>query len=75
MTVSVEGKVLYGMFGSNVCVLGGDSGGPALNGTTVLGLLSGGTSETVCDSSSSGTCRNYFTKVQTVLDERGLHVY
>jgi hypothetical protein len=74
VTVSIEGEALYGMFGSNVCVLGGDSGGPALNGTTALGLLSGGTSETVCDSSSSGTYRNYFTKVQTVLDERGRQV-
>ncbi|MBZ2408802.1 trypsin-like serine protease [Streptomyces sp. L06] len=55
--------------------LGGDSGGPALNGTTALGLLSGGSDETVCTSSSSGNYRNYFTKVQTVLNERGLRVY
>lgn len=75
VTVSVEGKTLYAMFETNNCALGGDSGGPALNGSTALGLLSGGTDETVCNSDSSGTYRNYFTKVQTVLNERGLHVY
>ncbi|GGP81892.1 S1 family peptidase [Streptomyces sindenensis] len=75
VTVNIEGQRLYGMFESTVCALGGDSGGPAHNGTTALGLLSGGTSETVCNSSSSGTYRNYFTKVQTVLNERGLRVF
>ncbi|MER6134479.1 S1 family peptidase [Streptomyces sp. NPDC001815] len=74
-TVNMEGVELEGMYEANVCALGGDSGGPALNGTTALGLLSGGTGETVCNSDSSGTYRNYFTRVQTVLNERGLHVY
>ncbi|MEU6888241.1 trypsin-like serine protease [Streptomyces viridosporus] len=74
MTVTMEGKTLYGMVETNNCAPGGDSGGPALNGTTVLGLLSGGSGGTVC-TSSSGTYRNYFTKVQTVLNERGLRVY
>ncbi|MFF0449961.1 S1 family peptidase [Streptomyces sp. NPDC004609] len=74
-TVNIGGKTLYGMFESSVCALSGDSGGPALNGRTALGLLSGGTDETVCNSSSSGTYRNYFTMVQTVLNQRGLHVY
>lgn len=75
VTVTIDGKSLYGMFEVNNCALGGDSGGPAFNGTTALGLLSGGTAETTCTSSSSGTYRNYFTKVQTVLTERGLKVY
>ncbi|WP_158690624.1 S1 family peptidase [Streptomyces sp. 142MFCol3.1] len=75
VTVNIEGKTLYSMMETNNCALGGDSGGPALNGSTALGLLSGGTDETTCTSSSSGTYRNYFTKVQTVLNERGLHVY
>ncbi|MFE7017115.1 trypsin-like serine protease [Streptomyces sp. NPDC057651] len=63
------------VFESNVCALGGDSGGPALNGSTALGLLSGGTGETVCNSSSSGTYLNYFMPVQKVLNDHGLHVY
>ncbi|MET8184111.1 S1 family peptidase [Streptomyces sp. NPDC005336] len=75
VTVNIEGKTLYSMMETNNCALGGDSGGPALHGTTALGLLSGGSDETVCNSDSSGTYRNYFTKVQTVLNERGLHVY
>jgi hypothetical protein len=29
----------------------------------------------VCTSSSTGTYRNYFTKVQTVLNQTGLKVY
>ncbi|MFZ3592664.1 S1 family peptidase [Streptomyces sp. BH104] len=74
-TVNMDGKTLYGMMETNNCALGGDSGGPALHGTVALGLLSGGTDESVCTSTSSGTYRNYFTKVQTVLNERGLHVY
>ncbi|MEV4908508.1 S1 family peptidase [Streptomyces albidoflavus] len=75
VTVNIGGKTMYGMMETNNCALGGDSGGPALNGTTALGLLSGGSDETVCTSSSSGNYRNYFTKVQTVLNERGLRVY
>lgn len=75
ITVNIDGKTLYGMMETNNCALGGDSGGPALHGTTALGLLSGGTDKTVCNSTSNGTYRNYFTKVQTVLDERLLHVY
>ncbi|MFF4764663.1 S1 family peptidase [Streptomyces sp. NPDC001292] len=74
-TVNIDGTTMYGMFESNVCALAGDSGGPALHGVTALGLLSGGTGETVCTSSSTGTYRNYFTKVQTVLNQTGLKVY
>lgn len=75
VTVNIEGVTVYSMLETNNCALGGDSGGPAVHGKTALGLLSGGTGEQVCTSSSSGTYRNYFTKVQTVLNERGLHVY
>jgi hypothetical protein len=74
-TVNMGGKTLYGMYEANVCALPGDSGGPALHGTTALGLLSGGTDESVCNSSSTGRYRNYFTPVQRVLNDRGLHVY
>ncbi|NSC20539.1 S1 family peptidase [Streptomyces albus subsp. chlorinus] len=75
VTVDIDGVKLKNMFESDVCALGGDSGGPALRGTTALGLLSGGTDETRCTSSSSGTYRNYFTPVQRVLEQRGLRVY
>ncbi|MFF2778929.1 S1 family peptidase [Streptomyces sp. NPDC058052] len=75
VTVNMAGKTLYGMYETNHCALGGDSGGPLFHGTIALGLLSGGTDETTCNSSATGTYRNYFTKVQTVLNERGLHVY
>ncbi|MFC4608738.1 S1 family peptidase [Streptomyces maoxianensis] len=75
VTVNIGGKTMYSMMETNNCALGGDSGGPALHGKTALGLLSGGGGETVCNSTSSGTYRNYFTKVQTVLNERGLHIY
>lgn len=74
-TVNIGGTQVEGLFESNVCALGGDSGGPALSGSTALGLLSGGTDETVCSSSSSGTYWNYFMPVQKVLNDRGLHVY
>ncbi|MFB6784644.1 MULTISPECIES: trypsin-like serine protease [unclassified Streptomyces] len=63
------------MIESNVSALGGDSGGPLLHGATALGLLSGGSNETVCNSSSTGNYVNYFTKVQTVLNQTGLKVY
>ncbi|MCX4648005.1 MULTISPECIES: S1 family peptidase [unclassified Streptomyces] len=75
ITVNIEGTQVEGLFESNVCALGGDSGGPALNGSTALGLLSGGTGETVCNSSSSGSYLNYFMPVQKVLNDHGLHVY
>ncbi|MFI8851215.1 S1 family peptidase [Streptomyces sp. NPDC053499] len=75
VTVTIDGKKMYGMHESNVCALHGDSGGPLLTGSTALGLLSGGTDETKCSSSSSGTYWNYFEPVQRVLNERGLHVY
>ncbi|MEV7856986.1 S1 family peptidase [Streptomyces sp. NPDC088183] len=74
-TVSIEGKTMYGMYESDVCALPGDSGGPAVDGTTALGLLSGGTGETTCNSSSTGNYHNYFTPVQTVLNQTGLKVY
>lgn len=74
-TAYIDGVRLDGMFASNVCALGGDSGGPALTGTTALGLLSGGTGEKTCTSSSTGDYQNFFTPVQKVLDQRGLHVY
>ncbi|MFD8008939.1 S1 family peptidase [Streptomyces sp. NPDC058955] len=75
VTVNIAGRTMYGMYETNHCALGGDSGGPLVTGSTALGLLSGGTDETTCNSSATGTYRNYFTKVQTVLNERGLHVY
>lgn len=74
-TVTIDGTRLDGMFASNVCALGGDSGGPTFSGTTALGLLSGGTGETTCTSSSTGDYQNFFTPVQRVLDAEGLRVY
>lgn len=75
VTVNIDGVKLKNMFESDVCALGGDSGGPALRGSTALGLLSGGTDEKKCTSSSNGTYRNYFMPVQRVLEQRGLRVY
>ncbi len=75
VTVNISGKTMHGMYESNHCALGGDSGGPLFHGSTALGLLSGGTAETTCNSSSSGEYRNYYTRVQTVVNERGLRIY
>ncbi|WP_420000219.1 S1 family peptidase [Streptomyces boninensis] len=75
VTVNMSGTTVHGLFRSDVCALPGDSGGPALRSTTALGLLSGGTGEQTCTSSSSGTYRNYFMPVKKVLNDRGLRVY
>ncbi|MER5688366.1 hypothetical protein [Streptomyces sp. NPDC002205] len=41
-----------------------------------MSILSGGTDETVCSSTSNHSgVRNYFTPVQRVLNQRGFHVY
>ncbi|MFE2094626.1 trypsin-like serine protease [Streptomyces sp. NPDC059460] len=74
MTVNISSKQMLNMYESNHCALGGDSGGPLFHGTTALGLLSGGSDETTCNSSSTGDYHNFYTKVQNVLNERGLHV-
>jgi streptogrisin D len=73
-TVTIDGVVLTDMIKTSLCALGGDSGGPLFRGTTALGVLSGGTDETVCNSGVSNR-RNYFTPVQYVLSEHNLHVF
>jgi hypothetical protein len=73
-TVTIDRVALTGMIKTSLCALGGDSGGPMFRGTTALGVLSGGTDETVCNSGASDR-RNYFTPVQWVLGQYDLHVY
>lgn len=75
VTVNISGKKMTGMHETSNCALGGDSGGPLLTGTTAIGLLSGGTDETVCNDHDSGGARNYFEPVQRLLNERNLRVY
>lgn len=72
-----DGTTLRGMYESNHCSKGGDSGGPLLHGSTALGILSGGNyvDKPCGDSDGQADRRSYFTRVQDVLNERGLHVY
>ncbi|MFP3987138.1 S1 family peptidase [Streptomyces sp. E11-3] len=71
-----KGVQMRGMFESNVCAKKGDSGGPALRGTTALGIQSAiGNSPKTCTSSTTGSYQSYFTPVQRVLDDKGLRVY
>ncbi|MFJ8078763.1 S1 family peptidase [Streptomyces sp. NPDC096176] len=72
-----DGTVLRGMYESNLCGMHGDSGGPLLHGSTALGIFSGGSyADKPCgDSHGQADRRTYYTRVQDVLNERGLHVY
>ncbi|WP_159043403.1 S1 family peptidase [Streptomyces sp. NBRC 110028] len=71
-----EGTQLYGMVESNLCGLGGDSGGAVLNGSTALGLHSGSSDgDTECTSSTPTFGKSYATPLQMLLNQRGLHVY
>lgn len=69
-----DGANLENMIKTSLCSLGGDSGGPLFSGTTALGLLSGGTDETVCNSNVSDR-RSYYQPVQAVLNTYHLSVY
>ncbi|MGW1024985.1 S1 family peptidase [Streptomyces sp. NPDC002577] len=72
-----DGTTLYGMYEATLCTMHGDSGGPLVQGTTALGITSGGNYlDEPCGDSDAQTGRHsFYTRVQTVLDQRGLHVY
>ena len=63
-----EGRVT-GLIRTNVCAEGGDSGGPLFDGSTALGLTSGG----------SGNCSRggimFFQPVTEALNVYGVAVY
>ena len=69
-----DGTRLTNVIKTSLCSLGGDSGGPLFAGTTALGLLSGGTDETVCHTTVSDR-RSYYEPVQAVLNQYGLKVF
>ncbi|MFE2424929.1 S1 family peptidase [Streptomyces hokutonensis] len=72
-----DGTTLYGMIQTSLCSKHGDSGGPLFTGTTALGSTSGGNylDEPCGDSDAQSDRQSFYTPVQTVLNERGLHVY
>lgn len=72
-----DGTTMYNMYESSHCAMRGDSGGPLLHGKTALGIVSGGNhvDEPCGDSDGQDDRRTISTKVQLVLNERGLHVY
>jgi len=72
-----DGTTLYGMYESTHCSRQGDSGGPLLHGSTALGIVSGGNyvDKPCGDSDAQSDRYTYSTRIQDVLNERGLHVY
>jgi streptogrisin D len=58
---------VHGLTRTNVCTIGGDSGGPLIHGEAALGLLSGGPSNDNCDS--------YYQPVNEALAWYGVEVY
>ncbi|MFF4260395.1 S1 family peptidase [Streptomyces sp. NPDC001663] len=72
-----DGTTLYGMIETSLCAKGGDSGGALFTGKTALGITSGGNylDKPCGDSDGQSDRESFYTPVQTVLNERGLHVY
>jgi len=68
-TVTYAEGTVTGLIKTNVCAEGGDSGGPLFNGTTALGLTSGGSG----NCSSGGT--TFFQPVTEPLSVYGVSVY
>jgi streptogrisin D len=68
-TVHYAEGTVRGLIKTNVCAEGGDSGGALFDGTTALGLTSGGSG----NCSSGGT--TYFQPVVEALDAYGVSVY
>ena len=68
-TVNYAEGTVYGMIQTNVCAEGGDSGGALFDGSTALGLTSGGSG----NCSSGGT--TFFQPVTEVLSQYGVSVY
>nr|WP_225845825.1 S1 family peptidase [Streptomyces sp. HPF1205] len=64
-----NGEVVYGLIQTNVCAEPGDSGGSLYDGTTALGLTSGGSG----DCTSGGT--TFFQPVTEALSAYGVSVY
>ena len=68
-TVNYAEGTVYGMIQTNVCAEGGDSGGALFDGSTALGLTSGGSG----NCSSGGT--TFFQPVTEVLGAYGVSVF
>jgi len=68
-TVNYSEGSVSGLIQTNVCAEGGDSGGPLYDGTTALGLTSGGNG----NCSSGGT--TFFQPVGEALSAYGVNVY
>ncbi|TQL66506.1 streptogrisin B [Nocardioides albertanoniae] len=72
LNVSVKYKgsgTVRGMIQTNICAESGDSGGPLYDGSTALGITSGGSG----DCSSGGT--TFFQPVREALDAYGVNIY
>lgn len=67
-TVNYPSGTVSGLIETDVCTKGGDSGGPLFDGSTAVGLVSGGTN-IGCSSSSF---RAYFQPVEEALAAYGL---
>ncbi|WP_369188706.1 S1 family peptidase [Streptomyces sp. R08] len=72
-----DGTTLYGMVQTSLCAKHGDSGGAMFTGATALGITSGGNylDEPCGDSDAQNDRLTFYTPLQMVLNERGLHVY
>lgn len=69
VTVNYPEGALYNMIESNVCVQPGDSGGNLYQGSTAVGITSGGTLDISCN---SGQFRSFFQPLGAALDAVGL---
>lgn len=70
VTVNYPKGSVNGLIKTDVCTQAGDSGGALFEGSTAVGVTSGGTN-TACDSSSF---RAFFQPVQEALDAYGLNL-
>jgi len=68
-TVNYPEGTVYGLIKTNVCAEGGDSGGSLFDGSTTIGLTSGGSG----NCSTGGT--TYFQPVTEALSAYGVSVY
>jgi streptogrisin D len=68
--------VLKNMISTNLCTIGGDSGGPLWNGTAALGLLSAGNGALGADCrSSTSNQRSWYQPVHWIMVTYGLDVF
>ncbi|MFJ3423349.1 S1 family peptidase [Streptomyces sp. NPDC086082] len=76
-TTYTEGTTLKHMIETDLCDVGGDSGGALFSGETALGITSGGNylDQPCGDSDSQADRRTWFEPVDLVLSWQGLKVY